>query len=320
MYTKTKLRRAQNINKFEEIYNKIATIYKDEFEKIVKKKNKLLWFFFMLIIVFIVSFSISFWKYSKGDLDIHFIMLLALAFIVICAAMCITSKNEQNFINSFKERIIGFMLKQMHPNLIYSPTSTHKKEILNNYFDIGFASKDYGTQLVDDEITGSIYDNICIRVSDLYINKHTDNGSTGLFQGLFLEIELDKHIDADIRLLLPEIHYLYNTTGVEKIEMDNVDFKKQFNVYTNNKLITHQILTSEVMDKLKNYYNNFNMFFELVIKNNKAYLRIETGPMFESFSVKNKLHKEDTFIYYSVLNFAFDLAKDIYTIIENTDI
>ena len=75
MYTKTKLRRAQNIDKFEEIYEKICTIYANDFaqkvsnknheKKALKKKRFLMWLLGLLIIISIVM--IAYFCFSDGN-------------------------------------------------------------------------------------------------------------------------------------------------------------------------------------------------------------------------------------------------------------
>jgi len=104
------------------------------------------------------------------------------------------------------------------------------------------------------------------------------------------------------------------------IELDNTEFKNKFNAYTDNNIMTFQLLTSDILEQLKECYEKYGMLFEFLIKENKLYARIETGLMFESINIKNTLNKEDTFIYYSVLNFTLELLKKIYNIIESSEI
>lgn len=320
MNTKTKLRRVQDFAKFESIYEKLEEIFSNEFQDIVRKKNNRLWLCFFFMLITITTFTIGLWKYSGKVSNSTAIIITLIAFLTMFMIVFIALPRDKKFTNKFKQRIVGTMLKQMHPNLNYSPVVISKKNVLTNYTEFGFEPSNCNGEYVDDEIRGSICENISIQMCNLSVIKSTSSGTSTLFNGLFAQIDLDKSVDADIRLLLPENHYLGNDNDIQKFQMDNTDFEKQFNVYTNNKLITNQLLTSEIMEQLKSYCQKYGILFELVIKNGRACVRIETGPMFESFSTKNKLHKEDTFVYYSILNFTFELLTDIYNIVKNTDI
>lgn len=323
MYTKTKLRRAQNIDKFEEIYEKLCTIYANEFEqkinnkhnneKSLKKKRFWMWLFGLVIILSIVI--IAYFGFSNGNGRIVALYGTAGLFFYPLLLHPTVEKPQENSIETdIKERLIGTLIKEMYPNVNYYPFVKHKKEILEQYCQKGFEAAH--VEWLDDEIVGIIDKNIDIRISNI---KHTSKASFTKFHGLFAEFPLNKNINADIRILLadammPESNYIENREHLKKVVMDNSNFEKEFNVYTDNKYVANQILTSTVLEQLTSYYKNFGMTFELTLQNNEAALRIDTGAMFES------LTKENLFVYYSILNFTFNLVKKIYNIIENTDI
>ena len=321
MYTKTKLRRAQNIDKFEEIYQKIYTIYVNEFEQTInnkkheekklKKKRFLVWLFSLLVIISILIIA-YFWFTEDAK---RYTLLYGSALLFFFPLMIIPTvkqTTENSFENIVKERLIGTLIKEIEPNLSYYPFVKDSTEILEQYHTKGFEGA--YDERVDDEIIGSINGNIDMRLSNVHIIKHTSKRSYTKFAGLFIEFPLNKNINTDIRVLLPTTNYIENPQNCKKMQMDYSEFEKEFNVYTNNKIIANQILTATVLEQLASYYKNFGMTFELTLQNNEAALRIDTGAMFES------LTKENLFVYYSILNFTFDLVKDIYNIIENADI
>ena len=321
MYTKTRLRRAQNIDKFEEIYNKICIIYANEFEqkinnknhneKELKKKRFLMWLLGLAIIISIVI--ISYFGFADGSGRIVALYsTVVLFFYPLLLHPTVERPQENSVETAIKERLIGTLIKEMYPNVDYYPFAKHKKEILEQYRQKGFDAATLNSLWVYDEIVGMIDKNIDIRISNI---KYTAKA----FYGLFAEFSLNKNINADIRILLvdamlPESNYIENREHLKKLIMDNSIFEKQFNVYTDNKYIAHQILTSSILEQLTNYYKKYGINFELTLQNNEAALRINTGDIFES------LTKERLFVDYSILNFTVDLIKDIYNIIENTEI
>lgn len=322
MNTKTKLRKAQNIEKYEEIYKKIEQTYKEEFGTIVAKKNRRLTVLLIILLIGLTALLIAFAHAIDEVLDMKAIAVAGASLILALIVAFSVSPEEKNFVTKFKKRIIGMLIKEIEADLEYEPALQNEKDILDSYKIMGFEPSNCNLEHVDDKIAGKLSSGVNVRVSNVCIKEYSagNKGTSVIFNGLFTEMETPKKIDADIRILLPTTQYLGNSDGCEKIETDSLDFEKQFNVYTNNKILTLQILTSDVMEKLTSYYEKYGMQFELAIRNGKVSTRIETGNMFESILARNKLHKEDMFVYYSILNFTFGLLNDINNIINNLEI
>lgn len=156
---------------------------------------------------------------------------------------------------------------------------------------------------------------------------HT-NYST-VFKGLFVKVELPKSINSN--LFLRNDEYDKNLflksfiNNLEKdflrIQMDSPEFEKIFDVYSSNNIITTQILTSDIMQLLYQFYIDMNIKYELTITNNIMYIRFHCGKIFEALPVeKFSLDKEVFYKYYKILNFVFDLTYAIIKTILETPI
>ena len=77
-----------------------------------------------------------------------------------------------------------------------------------------------------------------------------------------------------------------------RVEMDSSEFEKHFNVYSENKIVAMQVLTSDVMMILLEFYNKYKIDYEILLRDKKIYLRFFVGPIFEPPIFKNSMDKK----------------------------
>lgn len=320
MYTKTKLRQVQNVEKFEKIYTKLENVYNKELKPLAKKVKlrkfiSITSFVFALISLWIIA---RIFQRTHASIPIvPSIILLILPFIpILIIGIVPVSKKEWDFSYIFKEKIYSLLVKQIEPHLTYSSRAFKETNIFENYksSDYDLASDDSTT--VTDVIEGSIGNKINTRISNICISRRCGKSRTPIFYGLFCEVPLNKNLNAKIKLL-PNYNLRVSTSkGYTKIEMDSTNFENKFDVYSNNKIIALQLLTSTVMEKLNKFYDKYEVNFEFSIINDKLFVRIKDAFLFNSIY----LNKKDTFIYYSYILFTLDLLEELYNIVEDSDI
>ncbi|MBR2430957.1 MAG: DUF3137 domain-containing protein [Clostridia bacterium] len=96
------------------------------------------------------------------------------------------------------------------------------------------------------------------------------------FKGVFLVANINKKIYNTINIT-PNT-YFYNTHNVK---MDNTEFEKYFDIKCEDKVLVMRIFTAEVIDKLCNLYNKCNIQYEIIVDNNKIYLRFDFYPLLD---------------------------------------
>ena len=68
--------------------------------------------------------------------------------------------------------------------------------------------------------------------------------------------------------------------------MDSQRFGRLFNVYAEDDISGMMILTHDIMELLENFYNNNNTKLDVSIIDNKIYIRLFTGDIFEPLIYK----------------------------------
>ncbi len=322
MYTKSKLRRKQDPNKFEPIYAELENIYQINFAETEKKLNKRTSIAAVLLITAtILLFLTLIQTIIIPNVLYPLPVIIAIILILLTPLTYLNQSNEEtSFSRRFKELIIATLIKKFGKNLMLNPETIDKKTIIQLYKDLGYETSnlDFYSN-VDDVIVGNLNNGKQIRMSEAIFRKSSGKNTVVIFGGLFIESNLSKSINDEIRVLLSGTE-LYNLGNCNKLELDNSEFEKIFNVYTKNKVVTAQILTSEVLERLTTLRTDYGMNFDFIIKGDKLYIRLEVGSMFETASQRNKLHKEDILIYYSILNYVDLLITELNKMVDEASI
>ena len=127
---------------------------------------------------------------------------------------------------------------------------------------------------------------------------------------MFAEVYSDKPVGSTIKISR-------NTIGTDRAEMDSSEFEKYFDVFSEDRVLATRILTHDVMEIMTDFYSKLK--YEVVIKNEKIYLRFFTSSMFEPNTFGNPLDKNLLYSYYYILKFILKLSDNLNTVIQDLD-
>ena len=105
----------------------------------------------------------------------------------------------------------------------------------------------------------------------------------------------------------------------EKIELDSSEFEKLYDVYSSNKIIAMQILTSDIMQMLIDFKNKNQITPELTLKKDKLYIRFTTGNQFEGSIFKKSMDYKVLKKYYDIINFTLSITEKFLKNISETE-
>ena len=208
-------------------------------------------------------------------------------------------------------------MKYIDHNLNYNQYGG--EELLNSYLDAEFEDKNFNNFATDDYIEGYNKDDIYIEMCNFSLeNVNNNNEFLNLIdEGIFSNTKLNKYLPYEIRIKNNE---LIVESKNNKVQMDNKEFEKYFSVYCNSNILAMEILTHDVMEEIINFYEKYNIKFEIVIKNNNIYVRFNTGVMFEPNIFKKSNDINTLWIYYNVLLFVTGITAIINEILADLEI
>ena len=185
---------------------------------------------------------------------------------------------------------------------------------LNIYTKDGVFDRPHDRYFSDDLIEGKIdnkYDFTFGEVHTQYETEDSDGHSHyyTLFHGTFACINCDHNFEKRITIRKDK-GFIGKIFGVHKnrVEMDSSLFEKYFEVRGENPIEVMQVLTSDIMDYMIDFFEN-KYEFEITIDKNMIFFRFNTGKIFEPKLFGSSLDKTLLKNYYDLINFIIDFTK-----------
>lgn len=292
---------------FNDIYEELYKKYNEKMEAIRKKvlKEQIITIFIGMIIAIIIAKIFQ-----------NFVPLL-LGIIIIIFKLAF-SKKATLYQTIFKGELIKALVQENDENLDFQPKRGISRISYCNgefeMFDV-FKSED----LITGKLEGKYKMNMAeVHTQDEQTDSDGDTHYVTLFHGLFAEIEMEKTVFAKLKLRKNELKLFGGNK--ERVELDSGEFEKIYDVYSTDKIISMQLLTSDIMQMFIDFKEKYKITPELTLKENKLYIRFQTGNMFEAVLTKKALDYTTLLKYYDTIKFTLDITKQFIKNIEETEI
>lgn len=299
---------------FNEVYTRLYKENFEELELLRKKKQK-------STLLFILGFIFCFFLVAVSPIFIIIYMVI----FIICLSKGVFSKrksNEPGYTEVFKEKVVTPLIQNTIEGAVYSPYSgiTHMEYRRAGYKDNEdrYKSEDLvSAQVVIDENTK--VDMIFAEVLTEVEHEDDDGGKTysTVFSGLAGQAEIPKSINNSVYIRTNGRVSRFNKN---KVSMDMTDFERIFDVESEDKILAMRILTADIMSDMIDLYEKYGYKYEIHIINNKLYMRVRTGPMFEPNVFKSSMEYKTIEKYYLVLTAFMKIAEKILSTIDKLDI
>jgi hypothetical protein len=270
--------------------------------------------FFMFIISLIVVSSLSY------DVNI----LIFIGFVYLALGGYIYKRLIKDYSIEFKEKIIKPLIIELDSNLSYFP-SQHISQSL-------FKKSKLFTSRVDrlsgnDFVKGKI-DGVKIKFSDIHAEKREKNSQnkniwTTVFQGLFIVAEFNKNFHAKT-VVIPDTAQSHfgdliggwlqsnNFSREELVKMDNIEFEKEFVVYSNDQIEARYILSHTLMQRLLNFQRKLKNPVYISFIGDSIHIAIEYNKdLFEASVFHSLLEYKVAMEYVQTLHLAIGIIDEL---------
>ena len=295
-----------NINPegFNEIYNNFIS---KDFTKIKKCRKKLLTYLILIILFFIITFLIFYISVMENVSIIYAFLVL----LVLLDFIALFLKYYMKFKKIYPD-VISEFLRDINENLIYKSSPFLKEEML--YREAKFDNLKIESFWGKDTIQQKGYPNNLFDMSNVKV-KTTNNEFNGIFTAIYLDKKLSSYTKINTENLERNTTYTLGVTSqdLKYIETDNASFNKILHVYSNNKINAMEILSSDILDYLVEFYNKYNVNFQIVFNENKVYIRFFINQLFEPSIIGNIFNKNNFALCYIIMDFLLKLTEKIST-------
>lgn len=305
-------------NEFIVLYNKLINYDFDDIkcQREYLKKSKITFFTIQVVSVLLMcAFCVLYLLQGYNERNLYI-----LAFILVIPYTLITMfykgkiDNMQTKYNiEYKDKIISLIVNNYNNKFSYIPYI----DLKNDYETFDNLILTYEkSKIVDPYINIEMLDDYIIYENDDYsmkiFNAYYDGKKASNKTNVFAEI-ITKSSSNDEIVLVPkklqedELNYL--PKKLEKIEFDDEEFNKYFDIYSKTKNV--KILNPDIIKELKMAYEITPNGFNLRIVENKIYLNFQTQDMFDDNVFSKFLDEKNLIEQYCLLDSIYKLANII---------
>ena len=302
-FSTKKLELSQVPKSFNDVFSKFNSL---DFSEIISIKKKLIFYTISGILCFIILLFTFMFTYLNS-LNMAFSIIPAIVLLLIVIMFLFEFKKFKVKYSNVIERFVQLI----NINLNYNNTSYSNEE--NYYQSACFDNLELNSLVTKDTISGYTKENHKFYASNIVATSTSEN----VFNGVFATVILDKTIPSYTKINTENLEY--NTpyalgatnSSLKYIEMDNSDFNKILHVYSNNKLNTHEILTSDILDYLTEFYKKYKVNFQIVFTENYVYFRFFINQLFTPSFMGNLFNKNNFALCYIIITFILDIIEKI---------
>lgn len=219
----------------------------------------------------------------------------------------------------YKQTVISNLVEAYSTKLRYD----RKVGVLEHEYRSAGFNEIYNKFYSEDLIQCIIDEKFGIRMSDVIIEREDyepdSNGrmqkrSAVVFRGLFGVIK-------PLEVLLPYFEvaknsYINKYSG-KRIEVDSLEFENHYDLYTDDKIRTMEVFTSDVIDEFNNIREEFKHSIQVKSKNSMLYFRISLPDSFEAPNISGTLDFDLMYKNFKKIDMPISLASKI---IENAEV
>ena len=175
--------------------------------------------------------------------------IIAVPVLIVAGLLITPSIIAKDFENSMKRKVMPTLLRAL-PSFLWNS----KKCITNNFINNARLFSDYNREYGDESFKGK-YKNVDVKMWETELGKETSSGKnrsyTVRFKGVLVALEPQRQYKG---LTIIKKDNLIDITpqGLEPVHLEDIEFEKEYNVYSNDQIEARYVLTTAFMERFKN--------------------------------------------------------------------
>ena len=218
-----------------------------------------------LIIICVISFIFSCF--------IPFIFIISIIILIAIAILNSVHKNNGYYtIDDYKAYVIERAISSQVEELVYEPKFGLPQSVFKDINVIRNGNR-YHTE---DLVTGKFHGVYFVQ-SDLTVEYHSDKKTITYFMGQWVTIQYPKKFMGTVTIIDDRFVYGVKRKELEKMELENPDFNKMFNVRASDMHLAYYLLTPQIMERLMYIRQNANGHVIVCFKDGMVHIGISNN-------------------------------------------
>ena len=214
---------------------------------------------------------------------------IALIVVAILLVIFVSSKRSKAYAAAYKQSVVKDALCEIFTDVSFYENEGINKDIIRNT-----QMMTTGDRFSSNDLVMGRYKSIPFMQSDVHIeDRHTDSDGdttyTTIFRGRWMIFEFNKNFSCDLQVVSRGFSGNMRKGGIfsffgskdspkmSKVELENTEFNKIFNVFAQSQQEAFYILTPHIMQSLIELYNNSKAPLMLLFVNGQLHVASQTG-------------------------------------------
>lgn len=262
--------------------------YLEELEKIRKK----VWIK-TIILILIIAFIIIYGLFIKKSMKIMFV--LSILFYLYYTISKI--KDESKYEKIYKRNITLEAFKSIFTNINYTPDLGMPKSVIESTNMMDTGDRYYSNDYISATYKGINFEFADVLIENEYKDKDGNSHYTTIFEGQWFIFDFNKKFKSNIQICEKNFYgakrgSIFSREVYQKVQMEDVEFNKQFNTYAQNELEAFYILTPNTMEKIKKLNNEIKGKFLFCFIDNKLHIGLHNHKDLFEPNIYNKINIE----------------------------
>lgn len=228
------------------------------------------------LIVIVISVVVSEFL-SSYELMFH---LLFIGFLVVTPL--VSHNSVKRFKDAYKKNIILELFKTLFTEIKYLPDRGIARHILDETNMINTGDKFYSEDYIVAKYKNVSFEFSDVKIEEEYRDSDGDKHSVTIFKGQWYIFDFNKRFKADLQVCEKGFRNakrgsLFSPKKFNKVQLEDIEFNKEFNVFAQNTLDAFYVLTPSIMEKIKELNNKVYGKLLFCFVNNKLHVGLHSG-------------------------------------------
>jgi hypothetical protein len=247
---------------------------------------------------------IAYYAFKKSILIIPIILFV----VTLAMFLFFTMQKRNAYVSSFKHDVVEAILKGIFDELYFDPKSGIPESTIK-----ATGMMQLGNRYSSDDYIKGKYKGTDFEQSDVCIQQETSDSeghssTTTYFKGRWMIFGFNKDFAADLQVRESGFHYAKKKGGwfapkeekMNKLELEDAEFNKDFDVFAQNEQEAYYILTPHIMQSIKTLRDRTNGKLILCFSASKLHVGVNNNenafepPIFKKLDVNviNSIYDE----------------------------
>lgn len=297
---------------YEDLQPQLAAL--EDLRSECRRKSKVAYYFFAGAILPVAGFH-----YFLGSETAKPWTFLGVVLFVIGGA--IYAKQVKRYETEVKRQIIPVIVGTISPGVNYDGAHHVEETEYNNSRLFPRADRYRGEDLLHGKLGATDF-----KISEIHTQRRrkTKNKTkyTTLFKGVFMVADFHKHFNGRTQVLPDTAERLFGhflgrkmqktgRQGMELVELEDVDFEKEFAVYSSDQTEARYILSTSLMRRILQLKQSWDSNIYLSFSDGKIYLAIRTTKDFFKVNFYKPITVQKIWVYLEELLACLDMIEEL---------